>query len=102
MRKGGCVYILPNRKDGTLYIGVTNDIERRVSEHRGGAVKGFDAKYNLIRLVHYETFATIDDAIVREKPLKRWRRSWKINLIEADNPDWRDLAADWTGGEVSD
>jgi len=92
MRKGGYVYILASGRAGTLYIGVTNDLERRLSEHRQGLVPGFTKRYAVNRLVHYETYDCIEDAIVREKRLKKWNRDWKLNLIETENPDWRDLA----------
>lgn len=84
------VYIMTNRERGTLYVGVTNDIARRVWEHREGIGGGFTKKYGLMRLVHIEVFAAITDAIHREKRLKHWNRAWKIDLIEADNPHWED------------
>jgi len=85
------VYILTNRLRGSLYIGVTNDLIRRVWEHRSGAVSGFTNKYRLRRLVHFEDCGEIMVAMEREKRLKRWRRAWKIDLIERENPQWRDL-----------
>jgi putative endonuclease len=85
------VYILANKPFGTLYIGVTNDLLRRVFEHKQGAVEGFTAKYRLHDLVYYEVHETIEAAIMREKLLKRWRRDWKIDLISAANPEWGDL-----------
>jgi putative endonuclease len=85
------VYIMTDRPNGTLYVGVTNDLLRRVQEHRTHQVAGFTARYNLTRLVHYETHETAPLAIQREKALKRWSRAWKVALIEQDNPDWRDL-----------
>ncbi|WP_376695501.1 GIY-YIG nuclease family protein [Wenzhouxiangella sp. EGI_FJ10305] len=85
------VYILTNRLRGTLYIGVTNDLIRRVWEHRQGRVSGFTRKYRLRRLVHFEVCGDICAAIEREKRLKRWRRAWKLALIEQQNPGWRDL-----------
>ena len=88
------VYILASRKHGTLYIGVTNDLARRVSEHRSGEGGGFSAKYNVGRLVYVESYDDIEIAIQREKTLKRWPRVWKIRQIERDNPDWRDLFED--------
>ena len=87
-----CVYILASGHYGTLYIGVTSDLMKRLCEHRTGAVPGFTSRYGVIRLVHFETFGDMDSAIAREKQLKRWRRQWKINLINAENPEWRDLA----------
>ena len=88
------VYVLTNRRHGTLYVGVTNDLARRIPQHRAKAVPGFTATYGLERLVYVETFASIREARAREHMLKRWRRAWKITLIETLNPDWRDLAAD--------
>jgi len=86
------VYILASRKNGTLYTGVTRNLVRRVFEHREKIHIGFTAKYNVYRLVYYEQFENIDDAISYEKRLKRWRRAWKISLIEKQNPNWSDLA----------
>ena len=85
------VYILASRKHGTLYIGVTNDLLRRVHEHREGLLPGFTRRYGVKHLVYYETFQDIRDAIHREKVLKEWRRDWKISLIEQSNPEWVDL-----------
>ncbi|MCO6179908.1 GIY-YIG nuclease family protein [Ciceribacter sp. RN22] len=87
----GFVYIMTNHKHGTLYIGVTSDLERRIYEHREELVKGFTSTYGLKRLVWYEEHQSIGSAIQREKSLKRWYRQWKIELIESLNPDWRDL-----------
>lgn len=89
----GYVYILASQKLGTLYIGVTSDISRRIWEHRDGLVDGFTKQYDVKMLVYYELFDRIDDAIFREKQLKKWNRQWKINLIEASNPDWNDLSS---------
>jgi putative endonuclease len=85
------VYILASYKGGTLYIGVTNDIARRLAEHREGKAS-FTARYGVHRLVHVEEYATADEAIRREKQLKKWKRAWKIDLVEKDNPTWSDLA----------
>ncbi|KKQ33159.1 MAG: Excinuclease ABC C subunit domain protein [candidate division TM6 bacterium GW2011_GWF2_37_49] len=85
------VYILTNETRGTLYIGVSNDLKRRMLEHRLGLVDGFTKKYSLKKLVHVEQFKYINNAIKREKQLKRWHREWKINLIEEQNPEWNDL-----------
>jgi putative endonuclease len=90
---GGWVYILTNLKCGVLYIGVTNDLERRLWEHRSDAIAGFTKRYNCHRLVMSERYERIDEAIAREKQLKAWRRAWKIELIEQTNPDWNDLGA---------
>ncbi len=86
-----CVYILASDRNGTLYIGVTNDVVRRVWEHKSDAVDGFTKRYRVHDLVYVEFHDTIADAILREKQLKKWRRTWKLALIENDNPDWRDL-----------
>jgi putative endonuclease len=88
------VYILSNASR-TLYIGVTNDLIRRVAEHKKGEIKGFTSKYNIKYLVYFEEGDDINAAIFREKQLKAWRRSKKITLIESINPDWRDLSEDW-------
>jgi putative endonuclease len=85
------VYILANRKNGTLYVGVTNDLNRRASKHRAGQGAIFTKKYDVTKLVYFEVFDRITDAIDREKELKKWRRAWKVALIEKDNPDWKDL-----------
>ncbi|UOY05406.1 GIY-YIG nuclease family protein [Muricauda sp. SCSIO 64092] len=89
------VYILTNKKNGTLYIGISNDLERRIWEHRNKLVEGFTKKYSLNRLVYFEQYQYVNDAILREKRLKKWKRQWKINLIEEENPEWNDLAIDW-------
>ena len=85
------LYLLASRRHGTLYLGVTNDLSRRVWEHKTKVVPGFSKKYDVTRLVWYEEYPRIDEAIAREKAIKKWRRDWKINLIEAMNPDWSDL-----------
>lgn len=88
---GGYVYIMASAPYGTLYIGVTNNIARRVHEHREGVGSAFCRKYGVSRLVHLETFESIQNAIHREKRLKSWPRRWKVNLIEQSNPRWDDL-----------
>ena len=85
------LYILASRKNGTLYVGVTNDLLRRVQEHRLGLVPGFTKKYVVKLLVYYEVFGDITEAIAREKRVKRWLRRWKLDLIEQQNPNWQDL-----------
>jgi putative endonuclease len=85
------VYILASRRQGTLYIGVTNNVARRVTEHRDGTVPGFTKKYGVDSLVHIERFNDIREAIAREKAIKKWRRAWKVQLIEKNNPAWVDL-----------
>jgi putative endonuclease len=89
-----CVYILANRPRGVLYVGVTNDLARRLSEHRAKLAAGFTATYGVILLVHTEQYASILEARARENVLKRWRRSWKFELVERDNPEWRDLSGE--------
>jgi len=88
----GYVYIMTNQPYGTLYTGSTSDLLRRVGEHKAGAVDGFTKRYKLDRLVYYEGYGEIVDAIERELRIKRWRRRWKIALIERANPTWADLA----------
>ena len=85
------IYVLTNARNGTLYIGVTSDLPRRMYEHREGLYEGFSKTHALKRLVHVETFDRIDTAIAREKTLKKWQRAWKIALIEKNNPEWEDL-----------
>ena len=82
-------------KNGTLYIGVTNDLERRMVEHKNKLVEGFTSKYGLTKLIYFESFQYVNDAIIREKQLKNWNRQWKIDLIEDENVDWIDLSKDW-------
>lgn len=89
------VYILASARNGTLYVGVTNDLARRMAEHRSGAVPGFTRQYGITLLVHVEFHDSIASAREREVRLKRWRRAWKLELIEAGNPSWCDLAEDW-------
>ncbi len=85
------VYILASRRNGTLYVGVTTDLPRRVFEHKAGTVPGFTRKHGVKQLMHFEIFDDVNNAIAREKQLKRWRRQWKIELIQDGNPDWHDL-----------
>ena len=87
----GFVYMTASKKGGTIYIGVTNDLNRRIPEHKEARGSGFTARYGVHRLVWYEEHFDIRDAIQREKSLKRWRRQWKIDLIETTNPDWNEL-----------
>ncbi len=86
------VYILASKRNGTLYAGVTNDLVRRVSEHKAKLVPGFTRQYDVTLLVYFETYDSLQDARAREHALKRWRRAWKITLIEKLNPQWRDLS----------
>jgi len=92
--KQPCVYILASEKYGTLYIGVTSDLVKRVWEHKNDAVAGFTNQYGVHTLVWFEQHATMESAISREKALKAWKRDWKLNLIEATNAEWRDLYPD--------
>ena len=85
------VYLLARKREGTLYLGVSNDIGRRVWEHKTRMHSGFSARYGVDRLVWYETYDRVDEAIAREKAVKKWRRAWKIRLIEEMNPEWQDL-----------
>jgi putative endonuclease len=85
------VYLLSSKPYGTLYIGVTNDLVRRVWEHKNKAARGFTEKYGVARLIYFEQIDSPIEAITREKQLKKWRRDWKIELIEKSNPDWHDL-----------
>ena len=89
------VYILSSKRNGTLYIGVTNNLERRVYEHKNNIVKGFTLKYNVHQLVYFEQTVDVNSALQREKQLKKWNRKWKLALIEKDNPNWKDLSMDW-------
>ena len=87
-----CVYILASGRNGTLYTGVTSDLLARLYQHREGITRGFTSRHNVLRLMYYEVHATMDAAITREKAIKRWKREYKLNLIERDNPEWLDLA----------
>ena len=88
---GGWVYFMTNKPNGILYAGVTSDLAKRAIEHREGAVKGFTKRYGVKRLVYYERFDDVRDAIQREKALKHWPRAWKVRLIHGMNPEWNDL-----------
>ncbi len=85
------VYILASKRNGTLYIGMTSDLLKRVDEHRKNLVKGFTAKYQVHRLIYFESIDDFDSALLRERQLKTWKRSWKLRLIEEQNPNWDDL-----------
>ena len=88
------MYILANKKHWTLYVGVTSDLIKRIYEHKEKVVDGFTKKYDIWLLVYFEAHSSIEEAIKREKLLKRWKRDWKIRLIEDNNPDWNDLYED--------
>ncbi|MDR1342873.1 MAG: GIY-YIG nuclease family protein [Prevotellaceae bacterium] len=92
------VYILANAHNTTLYIGMTNNLERRVYEHKTHLNKGFTHKYNVEKLVWYDVFPTPDSAILREKQLKKWNRAWKEEMINKMNPEWKDLSEGWYEG----
>jgi putative endonuclease len=94
MERQPCVYLLASKRNGTLYAGVTSNLVKRVWEHKQHTVDGFTRKYGVTLLVWYEMHETMDSAIRREKAIKNWRRSWKINVIETTNPQWRDLYED--------
>ncbi|MBN1805170.1 MAG: GIY-YIG nuclease family protein [Sedimentisphaerales bacterium] len=85
------IYILASKKNGTLYIGVTNNLIKRISQHKDNLVEGFTKRYGIHTLVYYEIFRNIQDAITREKNIKKWKRKWKMELIEKSNPNWEDL-----------
>ena len=94
MKKVPCVYILASKRNGTIYIGVTSNVVQRVWQHKNNLVKGFSERHNTHTLVWYEVHETMESALLREKRLKNWHRSWKLRLIEEDNPQWRDLYPD--------
>jgi putative endonuclease len=91
---GGYLYILANRRNGALYTGVTADVAARMMQHKAGEGSKFCREYGIDKLVHVEPCESIEDAIAREKAIKKWRRAWKVELIEKGNPDWRDLFFD--------
>jgi putative endonuclease len=91
MEKQPAVYILASQRNGTLYVGVTSDLVKRVWQHKNDLVDGFTQQYKIHRLVWYEMHETMESAIVREKRLKKWKRKWKLELIENSNPDWLEL-----------
>lgn len=90
-----CTYLLASHRNGTLYVGVTSNLLRRIYQHREGLIEGFTSDYGVHRLVWFERHSTIESAILREKRIKKWIRAWKLALIEQANPDWRDLAVDF-------
>jgi putative endonuclease len=97
MNKQYFIYILTNRTNKVLYIGVTNDLVRRMYEHKHGIIEGFTKKYRLNKLIYYETTNDVKSAIEREKQLKNWHREWKRNLINEVNPEWYDLSTEFLG-----
>ncbi len=94
MPKHPCVYVIANRRNGTLYVGVTSDLVKRVWEHQNNLAEGFTKRYDVHTLVWFEQHATMESAIAREKTIKEWKRRWKLDLIEQQNPEWRDLYSD--------
>ncbi|ODS34334.1 MAG: endonuclease [Candidatus Scalindua rubra] len=97
MSKQFYVYILASRRNGTLYIGVTSELLKRICQHKNKLVEGFSQKYNVNRLVYYEIHPSAESVIIREKQMKKWRRVWKLRLIEGKNPGWKDLYDDIVG-----
>jgi putative endonuclease len=97
MPKQPCVYILASKRNGTIYVGATSDLFWRTGLHKQDIIEGFTKRYGVRRLVYYEMHVTMDDAIRREKRLKKWNRAWKIRLIEEMNPEWRDLFDEFWG-----
>ena len=91
MARQPCVYLMASRRNGTLYVGVTSDLTKRVWEHKNNIVEGFTKRYGIHLLVWYELHTTMESAILREKALKEWKRKWKLELIEKLNPPWQDL-----------
>ena len=91
MKKQPAVYILANKRNGTLYVGITSDLVKRIWEHKNDIIEGFTKHYNVHDLVWYELHESMESAIMREKRLKDWKRAWKLKLIESKNPDWLDL-----------
>ena len=89
------VYILASKKGGVLYIAFTNDLSRRIKEHKSNTIKSFTSKYQVKRLVYYEQFEDSNSAFKRERQLKKWKRNWKIELFEFQNPEWNDLSNEW-------
>ena len=94
MKKVFDVYLLANKRNGTLYLGVTSDLIKRVWEHKNALIEGFTKKYGIKMLVYYEIHENVEGAITREKQIKKWQRSWKLKMREEKNPEWRDLYAD--------
>mgnify|MGYP000032072530 CR=1 FL=1 len=91
MEKTPAIYILASKRNGTLYIGVTSHLSARIYQHKNKLISGFTEKYDVSKLVYFESFETMECAITREKQLKKWNRAWKLELIEKTNPDWKDL-----------
>jgi putative endonuclease len=94
VNKSYFIYILASKRNGTLYVGVTNNLIRRIFEHKNNLIFGFTSKYEVHTLVYFEETNDVDSALIREKQLKKWNRQWKIELIEKENPEWKDLSID--------
>lgn len=94
MEKLPCVYIVASQRNGSLYVGVTSDLIKRVWEHKNNLIEGFTKRYGIHILVWYERHETMESAIAREKAIKEWKRRWKLEIIERENPEWRDLYSD--------
>lgn len=92
------VYITASKKNGTLYVGMTNNLQRRIHEYKNNMLPGFTSRYNVTKLVYFEKIDTVIEAIAREKQLKNWHRRWKINLVESMNPNWQDLDPETSSG----
>ncbi|MFA5136545.1 MAG: GIY-YIG nuclease family protein [Patescibacteria group bacterium] len=91
MKNNYCVYIVASSRNGTLYIGITNNLIKRIYTHKQKMINGFTKQYNVNKLVYYEAYSTPEEAIIREKQLKKWKRLWKLRIIEEKNPEWNDL-----------
>jgi len=89
------IYLLASKRNGTLYIGLTNELERRIFEHKNNVSSSFTSKYKVHQLVYFEEYETYEQAFTRERQMKKWKRDWKIQLIEKENPLWKDLSSDW-------
>ena len=100
MSKTYYVYILASKRNGTLYVGVTNNLVRRIFEHKNGLADGFTKKYGIHTLVYFDQTNDAKSALIREKQLKKWNRKWKLDLIEKVNPEWKDLSKDWIPDQV--
>ena len=92
--KNPCIHLMASRRNGTLYVGVTSDLAKRVWQHKADMVDGFTKRYGVHTLVWYEAHDSMESAIRREKPIKEWKRKWKLELVEKDNPEWKDLYED--------
>ncbi|OGZ02132.1 MAG: excinuclease ABC subunit C [Candidatus Liptonbacteria bacterium RIFCSPLOWO2_01_FULL_53_13] len=101
MAKTYYIYILASKRNGTLYVGVTSELQKRIYQHKNNLFEGFTERYGVHRLVHYEQTSDVQSAMEREKQIKKWNRAWKIRLIEEENHEWNDLSRDWADGPGS-